>query len=85
MQSDAVLDSGSPKRHCFELYLKKNETTSFSILVKTKLYDVISVCKTSGTTTQELFSPRQRRQKLVKTIFHMHEKMDLFFFCKMTH
>ena len=37
--------------------------------IKTKLYDVISVCQTSSTVTQELFSSRQRRQKLVKTIF----------------
>ena len=51
--------------------------------VETKLYDVISVCQTSDTATQELFSPQQRRQKLVQTIFHKHEKMDLFFFCKM--
>ena len=51
--------------------------------VETKLYDVISVCQTSDTATQELFSPQQRRQKLVQTIFHKYEKMDLFFFCKM--
>ena len=51
-------------------------------IVKTKLYDVISVCQTSGTATQELFSPWQQCQKLVKTIFHIHEKMDLFFFVK---
>ena len=55
------------------------------ILVKTKLYDVISVFQTSGTATEELFSPWKQRQKLVKTVFHIHGKMYLFFFCKMTH
>ena len=41
--------------------------------VKIELYDVISVCQTFGTATQELFSPRQRCQKLIKTIFHIHD------------
>ena len=52
------------------------------VVVKTKLYDVINVCQTFGTATQELFSLRQRHKILVKTIFHIHEKMDLFFFVK---
>ena len=32
-----------------------------------------------STATQELFTPWQQCQKLVKTIFHMYEKMELFF------
>ena len=51
--------------------------------VETKLYDVISVCQTYGIATQELFSPRKQCQKLVETIFHIHKKMDLFFYSKM--
>ena len=51
-------------------------------VVKTKLYDVISVCQTSGTATEEIFSPRQRCQKHVKTIFHIRKKMDLLFLVK---
>ena len=58
---------------------------NFKFINLTKMYDMINICQTSGTATQELFNPRQRRQKLVKTIFHIHEKMDLFFFCKMTY
>ena len=45
----------------------------------TKFYDVISVCQTYGAATQELFSPRQWHQKLVKTIFHIHKNLNLFF------
>ena len=41
----------------------------------TKLYDVISVCQSSSTATR----------KLIKTIFHMYAKMELFFVFKMTH
>ena len=49
------------------------------VFVKTKLYDVISVCQTSCAATQELFNFRQRRQKLVKTIFHTYKNLNLFF------
>ena len=38
------------------------------------------------TITQGLLpNPRQRRQKLVKTISHVYEKMELFFLLKMTY
>ena len=38
------------------------------------------------TTTKGLLpNPRQRRQKLDKTISHVYEKMDLFFLLKITH
>ena len=30
-------------------------------------------------------NPRQQRQKLVETIFHIYEKMELFSSYKMTH
>ena len=49
------------------------------VFIMTKFYDVISVCQTYGAATQELFSPRQWHQKLVKTIFHIHKNLNLFF------
>ena len=49
--------------HCGE------ESHWMLLSVKTKLYDVINVCQTSGTATQELFSSRQRHQKLVHQIY----------------
>ena len=42
-------------------------STVVGFINKIKMYDVISVCQTSGTATQELFSPQQRIQKLVMT------------------
>ena len=49
------------------------------VFVKIKLYDVISICQTFVAATEELFIPRQQRQKLVKNIFHIHNNLNLLF------
>ena len=64
-------------KELFELihYFVALNKTYLSDLVKTKLYIQIY-----DTATKELLpNPRQWQQKLVKTISHVFEKMELFF------
>ena len=51
----------------------------------TKAVDPFLYIQIYDTTTKGLLSsPQQRRLKLVETIFHMYEKMELFIIFKMT-